>query len=81
MLKLTRVRIMKATVNYSLVTAIVIAFIFGLLAAYFFISVGGSLSKISPAIRSYDNEERWDVVKDEKGRVQSVVVHRSAREK
>jgi hypothetical protein len=41
----------------------------------------GSKSAVAYKPATYSNVERWTIVKDERGRVKEVVVHREATEK
>jgi hypothetical protein len=50
---------------------LIIVFFAGLVIGYFL--------KETLSVKAYSNEERWSIIKDERGRVQEVIVHREAK--
>lgn len=54
----------------------------GVVAVFVMLAKGSSptLVMAQPAL-VYNNKEEWDVVKDENGRVKTIVVHREAMQK
>jgi hypothetical protein len=53
------------------VKELLIVFFAGLVIGYFL--------RGHSSAQAYSNEERWSIIKDERGRVQEVIVHREAK--